>query len=204
MHIAVYQLNASWTVWGNMKEMAEMKRLFTVIVMSVLLTMGAATFTSFASDAALTNVEFAELLVKTLGMNLPTGTEDLSDSEYFEVVSNLLASRGIVYFVDRDALSAIAASDLASVLYTLIGGADDISSDEMLEFLVDGGYMSPIDSGAAISLAYATYALNNRRFVDTLAEAYRDPTEEGSNRGGRQTAGLGAPAVTAEEPASLI
>ena len=79
-----------------------MKKTFVTLVIAGIFMLSAATISSAATQT-MTNADFAELVVRTLGIELPAGSEDLSQAEYFEVMSNVLAVGGIDDFIGRKA-----------------------------------------------------------------------------------------------------
>ena len=171
-----------------------MRKIIMVVCVSVFL-FALVAHNSFADESALTNVEFAELLVSTMGIELPEGTEDLSDAEYFDVIANILASRGIENFVGADPQNTITFGEMVNILYVMVGGTEELDSAGKIAYLVESGVV--VDYGspdATISLVQAQDILNNPAFADLVVEAYRPPAGVGPS------GTVGAIAATPEEP----
>ena len=165
----------------------------------ILLTVSMLLFASqsMSDEAAITNAELAELVASVVGITLPLDPQELSDKEYYEAISNALAVGGIDYFVGKDETSKIKASDLADLVYLIIGGKEKLDSHGKIKVLIDEGYMTPIDPGSYVSLSYAVVVLNHPSFSVLLAEAYQDPS-------GERKKGAGATGVIPEEAVSPI
>ena len=161
-----------------------MKRIFSILIVSLFVVWGISLSPSNASaipDAgAITNVEFAELLMVPI-LNaaqgeMPAETEGLSDEEYFEVLSNILASYGIDAFMDSEAGRVITIRDMVNILYKLAGGKGNPGIEEKVQYMVENEYMPPVDDvNAKVPLALAAEVIANIDFAPIVAEAYSPP-----------------------------
>ncbi|NQT23031.1 MAG: hypothetical protein HQ579_06300 [Candidatus Omnitrophica bacterium] len=176
-----------------------MSKLLSSSIISIMLVALALVYPVTAEPNAITNVEFAELLVNVLNIELPAGTEALSDQEYYEVVANILASRGIGFLVDLPASGTMTAGTLADVAYALVGGTDNLTSNQKIDYLVIRTFMENVDANSTVSLTFASDTLNNPAFIDAVAEAY-EGTEGGDI--GDPLAGGGGPGPIPEDTAS--
>ena len=173
-----------------------MKKIASILLISVFLATNTTVSFVSADQNAMTNLEFADLLIRVTGIELPAGSENLSEAEYFEVVSNIFAVRGLDYWVGKDPYQVMSSTDMAEVLYTIVGGIGGLSPEQKLTFLVNGGFIAEIGAGSVITLAYATGSLNNPAFVGAIAEAY-------SAADALERAGSEAPGFKFEETASV-
>ncbi len=151
------------------------------------------------SITPMTNAEFASAVVMALGIEMPEGTENLSDAELFEVQANLLAERGIDSFIDSKPNKTVTKSDLCNLLQVLNeavvnstnpssarSSASDLFYDpvsgyvktppaEVADYVVQfgcdiqEGLDQPVDAKEVIA------ALSDPRFSLLVAEAYSDP-----------------------------
>ena len=174
-----------------------MKKIVLFLVVCVLLSFTPAT----AEDGDFTTSDFAALLVNILEIDLPVGSENLPDAEYYEVVANALAQYGIPYFIGIDPGSSMSYGQVANVIFLLIevdtGG--QLSDQEKIQYLVDNGYMAYADGSDLISTDAALAIFNNPEFAMLVAEAY-EPPEIVEDR----ATVLGAPQVVQEQSASQI
>ena len=181
-----------------------MKKICAILVISLLFTLSMAVFTSSAYAKTLQNSEFAELLIGTLGIELPAGSEDLGKAEYFEVMVNVLAVNGIDDLVGINANTPVSPAKFTEILYKIAGGTVGASPEEMLTFLVTNYQMPSYGLKNVITFAQATEIMNNPAFAPLLAEAYS--AAEALERGGAQAPGFKleeTPGTTTPTPASL-
>ena len=153
-----------------------------------------------AAGTTMTNAEFAEVLVGVVGIPVPPGTENLSDEEYFEVLSNILATAGINDFVGLNGTDPLSQEIMTAALYGAIGGPDNATYDEKIAYLSQNGFdiTSCFGSGSADSIMVLAI-LNNPAFATLVAEAYSPPDTGAGDRGF-----TGAPGVVSEGPATTI
>ena len=161
-----------------------MKRVFSILIVSLFVVWSVSLFSSSAdatpSAGAITNVEFAELLmVPILNASqgeMPAETEGLSAEEHFEVISNILASYGIDSFMDSEAGQVITIKDMVNILYKLAGGKGNPSIEEKVRYMVENEYMPPVDDvNAEVPLDLAAEVISNIDFAPIVAEAYSPP-----------------------------
>ena len=97
----------------------------------------------------LTYGKFADLLVKVIGLEIPEGAELLSDEEYYEVTSNMLAEKAVNDFLNNDPDALVTRAGMAEVLYVLCGGTEKLSPDKKIDYLIGKDYMprAYLDSG---------------------------------------------------------
>jgi len=168
-----------------------MRKNIVSLLTGVLILVGIVATPLFADDAALTNFEMAELLVTTVGINLPQGSDQLADAEYYDTVANLLAARGITYFKDNPMTGSITAANFASILYQMLGQTGATDPQAMLSALIANGSMTQIDPGAAVSKTYALQALQNPLLKQLEAEKYQAPA--GADDVQNRLGAIGAP-----------
>ncbi|MCK9554454.1 hypothetical protein M0R36_01340 [bacterium] len=147
------------------------------------------------SPDAVTNVEFAEMLTKALNIQPPVGTEVLSDEEYYEVLSNMLASLSSSYFAQANPGDSIDAQDLTDIIYFICTKADGLTFDEKLQTIcsLSGIEVPEITPEDCVSKELAAQLINAIKSV-AIAEAYILPDRPRINP-------FGGPGIT-EEPAS--
>ncbi|MDD5439052.1 MAG: hypothetical protein PHS37_02590 [Candidatus Omnitrophica bacterium] len=158
-----------------------MKRIIVSLFICLLMIGGIAVLPSYSSDTALTNAELAELLVTTVGITLPAGSDQLGDAEYYDVVANLLAARGITYFKDNPMTGTVTALDFAGILYAMLGKTGATDPAGQLAALIADGSMPQIDANANISKDYALQALQNPLLKTLEAEKYHAPESDNPN-----------------------
>jgi len=148
----------------------------------------------------ITNAEFAQILVNIIGVPVPAGTENLSDEEHFEVLSNILATAGINSFTGLNGSDPISCEIMVAALYQAMGGPDDATYDEKIAYLSQSGFDVPACFGAGgnANRSMVIAILNNPAFSNLVAEAY-SPPDTGAGGGG-----VGAPGVVSEGPATTI
>lgn len=129
----------------------------------------------FAADPAITNKELADILVRMTAAELPAGTEGLSEDEYYEVLANVLAARGITTFLNTSAGDEVTWEDFVKILYKMVGGTEGATAEEKFQYLVDTCEMPQGDVGEKITAAQAVSILNNPACATLVAEAYRSP-----------------------------
>ena len=177
--------------------MTQIKKIIVTTVISVFLVSGIASFNVCAEENSMTGVEFAELLIGTLGVTVPAGSEDLPIGEYFEVLSNILASNGVTYFTNASWDSSVTWGDFVDVLYAMIGPGTDSTLEAKLAYLVDNGGMPSYDLNGMPTFMQAAEVLNNPSFSALIVEAYGPPTGDVIER-----YGINAPGITPESTAS--
>jgi len=167
-----------------------MKTLYSVLITGLFIIATAIIFPSEAAADTMTNMQFAELIVSTTGLEVPAGTEGLSDEEYFEVMANLLAANGIDYFVGADANAGVTYENFINLLYALLGIDGELSFEEKRQFLADL-YETPWGNiGDIVNLAQATEALNNPAYAALVAEGYSGAGGPGRGAGNAPGYGL--------------
>jgi hypothetical protein len=122
--------------------------------------------------------EFANILVNTLGLEMPIGSDALSDAEFYEVQANMLAERGIALFVDADAQSNVTRCNLANVLYDALIGPNNDTMEKKFEHLASLGYLTPSPEYKCdvMNSSDILAALNIPELSGKMAEAYSPPT----------------------------
>jgi len=168
-------------------------KTFLILTISLFIALSMSTIPSLAAKA-ITNAEFAELLMDRLGIELPAGSEDLPAEEYFEVMSNALAANGIPNFVNAKRNGPITYAEFVEVMYTVVGGKENITTEQKLKYLVANINMPEIDLTGTLTLARAIEILSNPATAPLIAEAFT-PLAAGG------TAGQ-APGFTLEDTAS--
>lgn len=179
--------------------------LKNTIIFSLVLSLGIIGL-SFAAtdDAFITNLGFAQLLVNTLNIQLPVGTEQLSSEEQFQVLANILAEKGINNFLGLNANDNLTYGNMAGALYAALGGKENLSAAEKIQYLVNNGYLSSAQEPTAnVPASQVQEVMNNPAFTTAVAEAYATPADIGVAAAVAE-AGTDAPGATREEPASQI
>ena len=137
-----------------------------------------------ADQIVLTNSSFADLLVKVLGVELPAGTENLAEEEYYEVLSNLLATIGIAYFANNPKGEEVSYAGFVEVLYAVVGG-EEVNSELKHKYLIETCNIPMWDNlDDSITYQEAIDLLNNPSCSTLLAEAYSPPSETTRSVGG--------------------
>jgi hypothetical protein len=155
--------------------MKYLKRCAAVIAIGAFFLMTAAVSPAYADDARMTNLEFAELLVKSIGFEIPAGSEELPDGEYFKVLSGILAANGITGFETVSPEAPFTYRLMVEVLYGIVGTEDMTSYDGMRAYLLKEGFLPALPFGYVVEKPLAVDALNNPAFATLVAEGYRGP-----------------------------
>ena len=184
------------------------KSIITLFLAGILALGGY--FYCFAEDAVstdgckiMTNAEFADVLVKVLGVNLPQDTDKLSDAEFFEVQANMLAERGITMFVGVEPKASVikatvweilnkaldefaslrvpegtaARGSVPSIFSNSIVGYSETSIEDQLAYLKSLGFGEGLEGNACSEDVLA--ALNNPNLSQVVAEGYSSPNDRG-------------------------
>jgi len=168
--------------------MLKLNKMILAILLS--LTLSLTGFCAIDSDRPMTNAEFLHVLIGAMGAELPRGSENLSDSEYFEVLSNMLVSIGINDFRGLDPAENISCGKAVDVLYRLTGGSKRLSYDGKIAHLAGYGFKPFGEKGnACFSYAVGLETLNNMQLAKAVAEAY-GPISPEFNRGFARTPGV--------------
>ncbi|MEA3489425.1 MAG: hypothetical protein U9R44_03660 [Candidatus Omnitrophota bacterium] len=149
-----------------------MKKLFLFFIAGAVIATGITAFSSMAHADAMTKAEFAELLVKSIGIELPAGSEDLSAEEYFEVMANALAVTGIDDFVGAEANEPVTFDYFVEVTYAMSGQEEDVSIEEKLKYLFDTYGIPRRGLNKTLTPAEAAAFLNNPAFAALIAEGF--------------------------------
>ncbi len=174
-----------------------MKKIVAFISVCIIVLFLTPNF-SIAEENAITNVQLAELVIAAIGITPPPGTEDLSPGEYYEVLSNMLASAGINNFLDTAPGDTVNCSWFVDIIYALAGGTESANTEEKIKYLADNGFMPYCEIDSVITLSFAADVFNNSDFAALVAEAYTPPS------GGFARTAAGAPGVNPEGAASRI
>ena len=152
-----------------------MKKISMLIMAAAILVATTAFSEAYAQEKAMTNAEFAGLLVKVLGTPVPAGSENLPADEYYQVIANSLATVGITNFVNAAKDATITCAQFAEIVYPLVGGVEPLSIEEKLSFLIATISMPAYNLNKVLTLSEAAAILNNPNIVPLIAEAYRGP-----------------------------
>lgn len=172
------------------------KKTFVTLVIAGIFMLSAATISSAATQT-MTNTDFAELVVRTLGIELPAGSEDLSQAEYFEVMSNVLAVGGIDDFIGRKADKAVTFGEFVVIVYDIIGGPQGANLKSKLAYLITHANVPLRNLNGTLTLAETANILNIPACATLVAEGYS--SRELLARGNSNTTGAGAPSFKLEE-----
>jgi hypothetical protein len=158
---------------------------------------------SFAVDGeSMTNLDFAEFLVKLLGMEVPSGIEDTTNGEYYDILANMLATRGIFNFSGRPYGAAVKCSFLVDVVYLMSGESPALNADDKMAYLIENGYMDecPAGYGGDVSFEFVAGVFNKPGMAELVAVTYIAPPEGGT----AGIPGAGAPQGVTENPSTQI
>ncbi len=180
-----------------------MKRFGVVLVLSAALLALSFVQSQAAPEAnTMTNAQLVGLLLGMTGIEMPEGTESLSDAEVFEVQVNMLAERGIMLFENAKADDIVPYGLIANLIYDALIGTNDATTEEKINYLVDAGYLPSGGADGPMDYSKIIATLNIPELTEAVAEAYSFPF------GGRRTGVLSAPAnpapETPEKPASQV
>jgi len=113
-------------------------RAFKVTVLPLIITLLFSTALAYGviqDSAVITNAEFADILVSVLGIEMPFGSDRLSDTEFFEVQSNILAEKNITQFLNEDPSAPVTRGKVADVLYNALKLSSALPDDELIVIL---------------------------------------------------------------------
>ena len=128
-----------------------------------------------AQKDAMTNAQFADILVGVLGLEMPADAAALSDAGLFEVQANMLAESGIVLFIDARANALVTRGVVGDVLYGALIGPSNASAQDKVDYLAKLGYISAGRVNGVMSSADIIAALNVPALSSAIAEAYSPP-----------------------------
>ncbi|MBN3038423.1 MAG: hypothetical protein JW869_03275 [Candidatus Omnitrophica bacterium] len=180
-----------------------------VLLLSMCLVAGEAMCQEAEGEQNMSFAQLADILVRTLGIEMPEGSDELADAELFEVQANMLTEAGVTIFADSKLDEIVNRCDLADVLYDAIMGPNEASVEEKLEYLMQNDYMSSEggyncdtmsnddiiallnipELSAAVAEAYSPVTIGalGAEGVNLVAPAPKNP--EGQRRPRRETAG---------------
>lgn len=167
------------------------KQIITLFLAGILALGGY--FYCFAEDTAstdgckiMTNAEFADVLIKVLGINLPQDADKLSDAEFFEVQTNMLAERGIAMLVGAEPNASVVKATVWEILNKAL---DEFASSRVPEGTATRGSVPSVFNNSIVgysetsiegqiaylkSLGFDLTSEGNACFEDVLA-ALNDP-----------------------------
>lgn len=155
--------------------MIKMVKGWIVVFLIGFLVFSGAFLAQAAQDDTMTNAQFVSILVDVLGLEMPTDADILSEAEFFEVQANMLAERGITLFVDAQPNVLVTKGGVADVLYDVLIGPSDATTQDKIGYLVDLGYINTGGADDVMSFADVTVALNVPALSTAIAEAYSPP-----------------------------
>ena len=154
------------------------RRIFSLVMLLVLtLTFSVCNVYAEDTNKVITNKEFAEILVNMMGIELPADVNELSEEEYFEVLANALASRGLTNFVGAKHDEALSSDDFIDIAFKMVGGEGDLTLEEKILLIAQKLPGIEYDLNSQPTLYGVTNFLNNPVFAPLVVEAYR-PVEE--------------------------
>jgi len=174
-----------------------MKKITLFFVGALLLVVLSNTVVMGEGSTEFTNVEFAQLLTNVLGLDIPAGSEDLSEGEYFEVLSNLLFSKGVPYFAGKSADAPVQFSEVVTVLYGVVGGPEGADTAEKLKYLSENYGLMTFALNSFPSFEEIAHMFNNPVFAPLIAEGY-SAAEALRSGGGADRADAQAPGFRLE------
>ena len=146
-----------------------------------------------------TNMQFVQMLVSRLAVQVSARTNDMSESDYYAVLANGLAKKNIPQFTYLPYDGFVQYPEMVEVLYAVAGGKEPLDPTGKLHYLTANGFLQAggkFDS--CVSIEDLRSAFYSPRLNGLIAEPYSEPASTGENLGGD------APGVTAEDTASRI
>jgi len=98
-------------------------------------------FSDAENETAMSNADFADLLIRVLYIDMPQGTEDLSNDELFKLQTDLLAEADINVFTDLAPDSLVTKGTVADALYSALHGYSYLTAQEKIDYFVSIGYL---------------------------------------------------------------
>ena len=178
--------------------------LFSLIMLLAFVFSSVVATEVMAADTDPTKAsDFASILSGTLGLEMPEGTEDLSDAELFEIQVNMLAENGITNLSGMQPDDLINCGVLAEILYNALFGVEgNETTEDKLKYLIAEGLLPNYGVGDSITIAELVGSLNIPALTDAIAEAYSAP---GGGRGRNMPGTTGNPApITNPQPESPL
>lgn len=176
-----------------------MKKITLVLILGlVMTTFGMIRLAYAAGDTGVTNLQFAQLLIQKLNITLPPGSDTLPQDQYYKAMADALAGKGINFFVNTSPTDNVSNDRFADVLYTIVGGKENLDTTGKLNYLVNNGFLAtlPASTGSNITMDYLNNVFNNPKLSTVIAETYTNPP--GGPPAGEP--GGGAPGETNENP----
>ena len=172
--------------------------LSLVMLLAFVFSSVVATEAMAADTDPATSSDFATILSGALGLEMPEGTEGLSDAELFEIQVNMLAENGITNLIGMQPDDLISCGMLAEILYNALFGAEgNETTEDKLKYLIAEGYLPDYKIGDSMTIAEVISSLNIPALSDAIVEAYSGPGGRGRNMPG--TTGNPAP-ITNSQP----
>ena len=178
--------------------MRKVQILIALLVVGILVSSGLSI--AQAEDCVpMSNAEFANAIIMALGIEMPEGSENLSDAELFEVQTNMLTERGIDLLTDSDANAMVTKADFCKVLQALneqvtqatntspgrssvtnpfydpISGYAEAPPEELENYLEQFGCTTIPEGQETVCANEIITALSNPAYSDAVAEAYSSP-----------------------------
>jgi len=174
-------------------------RVVVVLALCLAFVLGAAGISR--AEKNLTKVEFADLLINRLGLQMPAGSENLTPEEYYEALTNLLIQNQIWALNGTNANDTLTCGELAEALYAVVaraGAEGAVTTEEMYQYLFKRKLMPECDLNGGLTMAIIAQILISPEFTALVAEAF-EPLGEGDTR-----TGFGAVGAAEDNVATII
>lgn len=147
----------------------------------------------------MTYLKFADILAGVMNIEMPAGTQRLSETELFEVQANMMAERGITLFLDSEPDGLVTCGMVANVLYGALIGPSTESVEAKIEYLAGLDYLGACAPSDILCAREIITALNIPALSKAIAEGYSPPRGIARGRTGVEFSGID-PAPTNPAP----
>lgn len=174
-----------------------------IVLLAGILLSTVSVMAEAAKDGSMNREELASILTDMLGIEMPTGSDELSDADFYKVQADILAERGITLFANGESNWKVNKCDLANVIYDALMGPNNATIQEKFDYLDGEGYMtSNSDYKCVVMTSEEVLAiLNIPELSQAIAEAYSAPAIFGGGTG--EPSGI-APAPENPESEGII
>lgn len=156
-----------------------LRNSIAVLVVAVMIFAGVSLCQ--AEEGDMTNQQLVEMLVNMMGIKVPADVDvtTMTDAEVFELYSNMLAGVGIDLFVDAGPTALVTRGTLATVIYDVLVGPENISVQDKVNAVVNLGYIGPGSANDILPSNEVINILNIPALVNAFAEPYSPPAPRG-------------------------
>lgn len=156
----------------------------------------------FADESSnMTNRQLAQLIAQKMNIDLSQGAD-------YNALANVLASNGINNFLNTKPDDFITCEGFADVLYSMVGGKEQLDTKAKFDYLVANGYMStcPADLTGQMDSQFVNDIFINLKLSGLIAETFTLPPRSlrNQNNPGIEAPGIGHENVRHQNIASPI